>query len=41
MTRTTTVDSPIGDLLLLADDDGALTGLSMQAGPRPFPADPA
>jgi len=36
----TTVDSPIGRLLLLADADGALCGLLMQDGPRPKRLDP-
>jgi len=43
-TLHTTVDSPIGPLLLLADDAagerGALRGLYMQAGPRPKRIDP-
>jgi methylated-DNA-[protein]-cysteine S-methyltransferase len=35
----TTVDSPIGELLLLSDGE-ALTGLSMQDASRPLPIDP-
>lgn len=35
----TTIDSPIGELLLVADD-GALIGLYMQGGPRPKRIDP-
>ena len=38
--RYTTTPSPIGDLLLVGDAD-ALSGLYMQAGPRPKPIDPA
>jgi methylated-DNA-[protein]-cysteine S-methyltransferase len=37
MTRYTTIDSPIGELLLGGDAAGALTDLHMQAAPRPFP----
>jgi len=40
-TLHTTVDSPIGPLLLLADDEGGpLRGLYMQAGLRPKRIDP-
>lgn len=41
MTRYATVDSPIGELLLLGDGDGgALRSLIMQDGPHPMAIDP-